>query len=54
MAAVIAINTRAVKVHGYTPSKILFGFNARLSLDSGDFAKNAILKKALEAVEGRH
>jgi len=45
LSAVIAINTRAVKVHGFTPSEILLGFNAQLSWDGGDFTKTRILNK---------
>ena len=52
--AVLSINTRCIRVHGYTPAEILLGFNPTITwtteLDMGDWAKSHLLQDG-EVVE---
>jgi len=45
MGAIIGINTRTIQVHGFTPSDILFGFNAKFSWNGVTMLKHQFCAK---------
>ena len=48
--AVVALNTRVVKGHGYTPPEVLLGFNGQISHENV-YLNRELLKKAKEELE---
>lgn len=50
--AVLAINTRCVQVHGYTPAEILLGFNPSLSRNPEDGLDQAIKQGLADIQDG--